>query len=351
MSAPVPVITLCSTDAVMRGAATSALLWDLPGAVALQHDLDPRSGDLRRLVHDPAGVRQDSLHHLEHACASCAVREDIVPALEELASRRPAAILLALPTAIEAVPVLHALGAARGVIAAGVGTIVNLDTLSTDLTSQDLLAERGLAVAMEDDRLVAEVLVSQLESADLVLTSGEQERDDPVADALIDHLAGPGKARPWHSVPTEELLRARPTLARGDLMAVEATGAEPRDEVWTLDLGSWRPVHPERLMEHAEDLGGDAVRSKGHFWVATRPGLACAWDGAGGHVSVGRIGPWDARPATHLVVTGVGGDPRRVMDAFESVLLTDVELARGLDTWAGLADGLDPWLGAERDAA
>lgn len=347
----VPVITLTSLDPVLRGAATSSLLCDLPGAVALQHDLDARSGELRRRVHDPSGVLQDTTKHLEHACASCAVREDIVPALEELAMSRPSAIILSLPVAIEAVPVLHAMAQARGVVAAGVAAVADIASLRADITCQDLLAKRGLAVAVEDERMVAEVLVSQLETADVVLTSTHAEETPADVATILAHLTGPETAVPWYTAPVERLLQARPSLDRGDLMAVSSTGAAPAEEVWTVDLATWRPIHPDRLMEHAEALGGDAVRSKGHFWVATRPGVACAWDGAGGHVSVGRIGPWDSRPDTHLVVTGLGGDPRRVIDAFEAVLLTDVELARGLDSWSGRADGLDPWLGTARDAA
>jgi G3E family GTPase len=348
---PVPVLTLCSTDAVLRGSAAGALVCDIPGAVVLQHDLDVATGRLRRVVYDVSGVLSDSEHRLDHACASCATREDILPALEELVARRPAAVVLALPTAIEAVPVIHAVRTVRGAVPAGVGTVVDLDALLADISSGDRLADRGLAVADEDDRLLGEVLVSQLESADVVMYAADDTVPDETAMALVSHLAGPRAAAPWHSVPTERLLHGRPPADRGDLRAVGPTDAEPAAGVWTVDLTSWRPMHPTRLMERAEDLGGEAVRSKGHFWVPSRPGLACAWDGAVGNVSVGRIGAWDMTQGTRIVVTGIGGDPDRVAAAFEDALLTDLELARGIDSWAGAEDGLDPWLGAERDVA
>lgn len=226
-----------------------------------------------------------------------------------------------------------------------VATTVDLDTLLTDLTDQQPVLQRGLALAVEDDRLVAEVLTSQLESSDVVLCSGEAGGTGETVEAVIAHLAGPQAAAAWHSAPASRLLEARPTTHRGDLLAVTPTDAEPAGGVWTVDLSSWRPVHASRLMERAEDLGGEALRSKGHFWVASRPGLACAWDGAAGHVSVGRIGDWPSSPGTRLVVTGIGGDPAGVVEAFEEALLTDVELAGGLAAWAGRPDGLDPWLG------
>ncbi|WP_152190651.1 GTP-binding protein [Georgenia satyanarayanai] len=343
----VPVITLCTTDEVLRGSAAGALLCDIPGAVVLQHDIDVHTGALRRVVYDASGVRSDTERRLDHACASCATREDILPTLEELVAQRPAAVVLALPTAIEAVPVLHALRTVPGAVPAGVATVVDLDALLDDLASGDRLGDRGLGAAPEDDRTIGEVVVGQLETADVVLVSGD---GDERAQALVAHLVGPDRLAPWYAVPTDRLLDARPDPRRGDLLAVSATGAEPAEDVWTVDLSSWRPVHPERLMERAEELGGAAVRSKGHFWVASRPRLACAWDGAVGDVSIGRIGTWDGEPRTHLVVTGVGGEPRRVVDAFQEVLLTDVELAGGLGSWAGEGDGLDPWLGAVGDA-
>ena len=348
---PVPVITLCSTDPVLRGSAAGALVCDIPGAVVLQHDIDIRTGDLRRVVYDASGVISDGECRLEHACASCATREDILPALEELVARRPAAVILALPTALEAVPVLHAVRSVGGAVAAGVGTVVDLDSLLADVTGADLLVDRGLAVAVEDDRLLGEVLVSQLESADVVMYASDGAAPDETAMALVSHLAGPGAATPWYSAPTGQLLRARPHADRGDLRAVAATEAVPAADVWTVDLSSRRPMHPTRLMERAEDLGGEAVRSKGHFWVASRPDLACAWDGAVGHVSVGRIGTWGGKQRTHLVVTGIGGEPGRVIDAFEAALLTDAELVGGIHSWAGAEDGLDPWLGAQHDVA
>lgn len=347
----VPVVTLCSTDAVLRGSAAGSLLCDLPGAVVLQHDIDIRTGGLRRVIYDSSGVVSDTTRRLEHACASCATREDILPALTELVSRQPTVVVLALPTALEAVPLLHAIRTVPGAVAAGVATVVDLDAVLPDIAAPDLLIERDLAAAAEDERMVAEVVVSQLESADVVLCAGEGAAQRQTALALVAHLAGPGAAVPWHSVPTERLLSARPGPDRGDLRAVAATEALPAGGVWTVDLSSWRPMHPQRLMDRAEDLGGRAVRSKGHFWVPSRPWLACAWDGAVGHVSVGRIGAWDEQQRSRLVVTALGGEVRRVVDAFEAALLTDTELARGLDSWVGVDDGLDPWLGAANEAS
>ncbi|MFD1717192.1 GTP-binding protein [Georgenia deserti] len=344
-----PVLTLASIDPVMRSAAASALLCDLPGAVVVQHDLDAESGSLRRVVYDRSGVGEDVTHVLDHACASCALREDIVPTVLALAAGDPQAVVVALPTAIEPLPVVTALGGAEQVTVAGVATVVDTDTLVTDLMGQDMLADRGLAVGEQDDRSVGEVVVHQLEFADMILTAADAP--GPVSQAIIAHLAGPGSSVPWDRAPVDRLLAARPTPRRGDLMRLGTPDVESDAGVWTLDLRSWRPLHPHRLLDNAETLGAGMIRGKGHFWVPSRPTLACAWDGAGGQLSVGRLGTWERRPETHLVITGLGGRPAELRQAFEETLLTDAELSRGLGAWSARADGLDPWLGAQQEEA
>ncbi len=59
---------------------------------------------------------------------------------------------------------------------------------------------------------------------------------------------------------------------------------------------------------------------------------------------MGSAGSWAGRtPSTRLRVTGVRGSVDAVVAAFEAVLLTDREVARGV--WVGPDDGLDDWLG------
>ncbi len=125
---PVPVLCVTSVDPVLRDAAASALLCDLPGSVVLRHDLSPSRGggtssDLTRSVYDLGGVRDRTLMVLDHGCPTCAVRADVLPVIEWLVAgpRRPAALVLALPVAVEALPVVRALaaGAVPGAVAAG----------------------------------------------------------------------------------------------------------------------------------------------------------------------------------------------------------------------------------------
>lgn len=96
-------------------------------------------------------------------------------------------------------------------------------------------------------------------------------------------------------------------------------------------------------MERLEALGSGRIRSRGHFWLASRPELVCAWDGCGGQVSIGPLGEREElHPrGTRLVVTGVDPlDRARVRTAFAEIID-----ATATDTDRPAHDGFDPWLG------
>lgn len=357
------VTIVTSMDEVLRQTAASTLLFDVPGAAVLSHDLTlfEAEGKLRRVVYDRTGVVEDTEVVLDHACMGCAVREDIVPTVARLAkSQRWQHIVLSLPIAAEPLPVVTGLATAvvdRQRVADNVrlqSIVATVDhrSLDDDLFGDDLLVERGLALSDNDRRGVGETLAHQIEFADHVVLAGTAT---PRATTVLRHLAHNGvRLENVHEVDGATLLESAPANRRisaaADPHRIEPTGAEDAHGVWTIDLQSWRPLHPDRLRQRIQDLGGGAHRSRGRFWLPTRPSTTCCWDGAGGQLSIGSVGPWQGnQPSTRLVVTGID-DPERVRTAFDDVLLTDAELAKGLAGWQGRDDGFDPWLG-EADAA
>ena len=353
-----PVITCCATDEVLRSTAVAAVLLDVPGAVVVRHDLDPEAGTLHRLVYDAFGTWQDRTRRLAHACLGCALREDIVPAIREVALARPAAIVLALPVTAEPAPVLAALVelAEEGVVDVGATlAVLAAGDLAWDACGDDLLSERGLALAEDDERGLAEVIARQVDGADVVVVDGAP---GAIGAALLDHLTGASvPVMGLHDLDVPGLLQSRShgeVARRCDPLTVRGVVPAPREGVWTVRLESWRPLHPERLRDNLELIGGRPGRSRGVFWLPTRPDLVCAWDGAGGRLSVGAHSTWSAvgrEPFTRIVVTGVEDEAADVVAAFEATLLTDAELASGLAAWAGREDGYDPWLGARHDVA
>ncbi|WP_019145830.1 CobW family GTP-binding protein [Aeromicrobium massiliense] len=347
-----PVVLLTGTDRDALATTMVGLLFDLPGAVAVRHHIDVDAGVLRRVVSDMSGVLEQHEVHLEHACVSCALREDVLPTLERLATDgRWSTIVAHLPVGAEADQVCHVLALdtrlARRLRVASVVAALPGRGIEHDLLGDDLLAERGTHCGPDDRRGVAEVTCAMVEHADVTVAVGEAE------DAGLDLLAA--LARPGASVVagTEHLDATALTGHAHDYGRTEAwTGTVLECElpslrsphVWRLDLRSDRPFDPARLLDDLESLGSGPFRARGCFWLPTRPDRALVWDGAGGQLSIGDGESWGPRPPrTRLVLTGTGDVPAGLEEAFHALLVAPDAAP---DDWRTTHDGFEPWLGS-----
>jgi G3E family GTPase len=362
-------------DPVLRDALVTGLLLDQPGSVALRYDVDSTRGELRRLSGDAFTVVDDSAVDLEHDCVSCAMREDAAPILEHIArSGRRRGVILAPPISADPEVVVRTLApSAEGWHFSSVLAVADADRARHDVLGEDTLEERGLRWADGDERSVGEALCAQVEYADLRALSG----DVPAGIELMEHLRAPDQAMApsVHRIDPELVFGGihdrEAAEARRDPRRVESYGGPTVCGTFTLDLRARRPFHPERLLENIEDLGAGRLRSRGRFAVADRPGAVCEWDGAGGQVSIGVLGPTQSESArtgsampdrgrggvddgvvtNRLVVIGVDAeDMNRVRAAFGRSLVTHEEQAAGLAPWLGTHDVLAPWLGGRAAA-
>lgn len=347
-----PLVVLATVDPVLRDAAVFSLLTDLPGTGFVRQDMDPGSGTVRRVAGDADGLVDDVTEPFAHGCPGCVQRENLLPAMEAMAGRgRWSRMVLALPVAGASAPAARpladpALRRRLGVELATVVCVVDVDRVEHDLMGGQLLTDRGLGLAAGDGRAVGEVLAAQLAHADVVLTTGS----DPAGRTLVDHLRGRRSSRrDLFDADARELFTARHSAgqaaARIDPYWISRSSTPDAHGVWSLDLISERPVHPERFLDRLPDLAGGRVRTRGRFRVPTRPDRLGVLDGTGGHLSIGDAGRPATPLATRMVITGVGtgtGDRHR---AFADILLTDREMGSDRD-WSTVDDGLDDWLGS-----
>lgn len=352
-----PVVLLTGVDPDAMAATMVGLQFGLPGAVAVRHHIDVDRQVLTRTVSDLSGVIEQHETELEHACVSCAIREDILPTLERLArAGRWKSIVAHLPIGAEGAHLCSVLDwntrLARFLRVAAVVTAIGGRHPVRDLLGEDLLADRGLHCSRDDRRGVGEVLCSMVEHADAVVLDGAV---DPIARGLVGTLVRPGAAvvdgasELDSDALTGRLHQHQRTAAwasptrSDDLPLVGAEG------VWQVDLRSPRPFHPDRLLDSLEQLGSGRHRSRGCFWLPTRNGRVITWDGAGGQLSIGDHGPWRTEsPFTRIVVTGVGVAPARLRESFAALLTHPEELRAG---WQVTEDGFEPWLGPIRAVA
>lgn len=355
--ARVPVILVSGIAEGPMAAVTIAMQWDLPSAVVVRHEVDPGREVLTRTVSDVTGIVEELEIDVDHACASCAIRNDIVPTLERLAASGTwRAIIAHLPVTAEPVQVCRAVGFLPDAvphlrIAAAVAALDG-DTLTADLLGSERLSDRGLPVRPENDAGVAETASAIVEYSDLVATTGALDAD---GRDLLAALARPG-VQVCDATAEIDL----PALLRGVHVHDRSEGwvavvrrdplPDPSGEAaWVLDFRSDRPFHPQRLWDTIDVLGRGPRRSRGCFWLPSRPGQVCQWDGAGGMLSIGPCDGWDEDgPLTRIVVVGMDDGRELLAETFRSCLLTDGELAERGRYWEVLDDGFEPWLGPVR---
>lgn len=370
---PMPAILLTGLDEAILQSTISSVVWDLPGVVVLTYVVDIDTQVLIRTISDLNGVIEQNDLDLSECCLHCTIREDVSLTLSRLAqSQKWASCLAKLPATVDArqlcrLSVLHP-ERFNSVRLASVVAALDHDNLEFDLTCSDYLCNQGLGLDREDTRGIAEVSVDLLEYADAIVLGCSLEQtaagiDLPTLDHSEIHKAGlamvQALARPDTLIIDDPAAFDASLLVAGchDNERTEAwcaahRSAETRcdEHIWQLELASERPLHPVRIQERIEELGSGPYRSRGCFWLPTRPEALCIWDGTAGQISIGVAGRWESPDAniTRLTFTGmhIQGDPRaKLKKIFESCLLTDDELASRGRFWEVWNDGLEPWLG------
>lgn len=296
---------------------------------------------------------QEKLVELTNGCICCTLREDLIEAVGALARENRFDQLIIESTGIsEPMPVAATFdwefddGFSLGHVAAldTMVTVVDASTFLSELTTGERLDERDLGAGEGDGRSIADLLVDQVEFADVVLLNK--------TDLVTDQTAGTVEATLRRLNPTAHIIRTdhgkvdldqvldtglyNPELAaQSPGWDAELTdGHTPETEEYgirSLVYRASRPFHPARLEQALGQLTG-VLRSKGFCWIASRPAVAAIWSQAGPNLVIEPAQLWasaDESPGQEIVFIGVKLDldgPQRILDA---ALLTDEEFEDG----------------------
>ncbi|MEV4490044.1 GTP-binding protein [Micromonospora coxensis] len=345
------------------------------------------------LVRDGAMLSrtEERLVELTNGCICCTLRKDLLDEVARLARQGRFDYLLIESSGIsEPMPVAatFAFGVEDGQV---LDDLARLDTTVTVADAAGLLARveagetlqaRGLAAYEGDDRSIADLLVDQIEFADvLVVNKTDLVAPDDLAlvQALLTRLNPTARqVRAVHGrVPPREILHTgRFDLDRAETApgwVAELNGAHvPETEEYgiaSIVFRDHRPFHPQRLWDLLTGgLDGYGVlRSKGFLWLASRPDVQALWSQAGPSgrcdpvgIPVAVSGDWPRDAAERaelesrwhpvfgdrqqeLVLIGVGLDGDGLRAALTACLLTDTEVAVGESAWRALADPFPEW--------
>jgi G3E family GTPase len=335
----------------------------------------------------------ERLVQLQNGCICCTLREDLLQEVARLAREDRFDYLLVESTGIsEPMPVAETFMFADET-GQSLAELATLDTLVTvvdaknflnDWHSEETLSSRELALSQEDGRSVADLLVEQIEFANVIAVS---KLDLVSADEGLRLMQILKRLNPGARVIAADRGRVslREVLSTGlfDFDAAAASPAwmrelrgegTPESEEYGIRSFVYRarlPFHPQRLQQTLDEpsFWRGVLRSKGFMWLCTRMDVAGIWSQAGGVASLEPAGLWYAAlpdrewPADSEALLHIGarstepwGDRRQelvfigtdlgepAMKAMlDHALLTDRELAEKPGTWVRYDDPFPPW--------
>lgn len=336
---------------------------------------------------------EEKLVEMSNGCICCTLREDLLEEVTKLAKEGRFDYLVIESTGIsEPLPVAETFTFADedGV---SLSDVAKLDTMVTvvdavnflkDYEEAKYLQETGESLGEDDDRSVADLLVDQIEFADLILISKTDlvsPSDKERLTAILKALNTDAKIIPiaHGKVDIDEVLNTglfdfeKAQQAPGWLKEMRGEHVPETEEygIGSFSYEARRPFHPEKFHQflHSTEKFGKLLRSKGYFWLATRPQLAGQWSQAGGIASYGFAGMfWKAIPEKdwpddedylasikkqwvepfgdmrqELVFIGQGLDQSKMIEALDECLLSEEEVLKGKSYWSTLSDPFPAW--------
>ncbi len=249
------------------------------------------------LVREGGGLSQtqEKLVEMSNGCICCTLRDDLLTEVRRLAAEKRFDYLLIEGTGIaEPLPIAVTFSF-RDEHGMSLDDVARLDTMVTvvdavnllaDYDSRDFLKERGETAGEQDHRTLVDLLVEQIEFADIVVIN-------KVADVSPEHLARVRQVVRGLNADARLIETSQGRVALSDVLDTKLFNEEKAQEhpLWHKELFGFadhvpeteeygirsfvyrakRPFHPEKFHALLERGFLKVIRAKGHFWIATRP--------------------------------------------------------------------------------
>jgi len=338
----------------------------------------------------------ETLVEMSNGCICCTLRDDLLQEVRRLAEDGRFDYLLIESTGIsEPLPVAATFDF-RDEAGNSLSDVSRLDTMVTvvdavnllrDYGSHDFLRDRGETLGADDERTLVNLLVEQIEFADVVILNKVADAAPHQVDAarkIIRSLNADARIiETSHSeVPASAILNTGlfdfEKAHQHPMWARELYGFAdhvPETEEYGVASFVYRaraPFEPEKILSVLNGALPGVIRAKGHFWIATRPDWVAEFSLAGALSSVKPLGTWwasvprDRWPdhegarqymASHwsepwgdrrqeLVFIGAGIDWPVIKARLDACLVPE-DLAPGPDALPEMSDPFPVWRSAE----
>lgn len=334
---------------------------------------------------------EERLVEMSNGCICCTLREDLLEEVARLSREGRFDYLLIESTGIsEPLPVAETF-TFEDEQGQSLSSMSRLDTMVTvvdafnflrDYSSQDSLTERGESLGEDDDRNVVDLLVEQVEFCDVLVIS----KPDMVSADELSRLQGILKrlnprarqvVAEFGKIPLDSILDTglfdfeEASQAPGWLKELRGEHTPETEEygISSFVYRARKPFHPQRFWDLIQQEWPGVVRSKGWFWLASRPEFAGQWSQAGGACRHGQAGLWWAAVEREnwpddevwragierkwdelwgdrrqeIVIIGMQMDEPALRSKLDACLITDEEVAEGIEAWLHYPDPFSPW--------
>ncbi|MDR6564719.1 MULTISPECIES: GTP-binding protein [unclassified Arcicella] len=261
---------------------------------------------------------EEKLVELSNGCICCTLREDLMIEVERLAKENRFDYLLIESTGIsEPLPIAQTFSYIDEENGIDLSKFSRLDTMVTvvdcfnfakDFGSIDTVWTRGMNDEdPSDTRTIVNLLTDQIEFANvIILNKTDLLTPEKVGElkAIVQKLNPNAKilSSEFGKVQAKEILNTglfnfeESSNTTGWIQELANAKHTPETEEYGISSFVFRdprPFHPERFWNYINNYWhGGIIRSKGLFWIASRPKDALNWGQAGGSVRADWAGSW-----------------------------------------------------------
>lgn len=259
----------------------------------------------------------EKLVEMSNGCICCTLREDLMIEVERLAKENRFDYLLIESTGIsEPVPVAQTFSFVDEENDIDLSKFSYVDTMVTvvdafnffnDFGSPETLIDRKITDIEGDDRTIVNLLVDQIEFANVILlnkTDLVSKEHIGILKAAIKKLNSSAHIieTSYSRVETSKILNTGlfnfevAEQSAGWIEELNKENHTPETEEYGISSFVYRskkPFNPEKFWNYIEyKFPTNIIRSKGLFWLASRPKQALVWGQAGGSLKADNAGVW-----------------------------------------------------------
>jgi len=260
---------------------------------------------------------EEKLVEMSNGCICCTLREDLMIEVERLAKEERFDYLLIESTGIsEPIPVAQTFSFIDDDNGIDLSKFSYIDTMVTvvdafnflkDFGSPETLMDRDITDIEGDHRTIVNLLTDQIEFANIIILNKIDlisEQHSGILKAMIHKLnpsariieSSYSKVKPSNILHTRLFNFEEAEQNAGWIEELNKEEHTPETEEYGINSFVYRskkPFDPERFWDFAQKkFPGSIIRSKGLFWLASRPEQALIWGQAGGSLKADSAGVW-----------------------------------------------------------